>query len=71
MASKLTKAIYALLSTDKPVTPAGACYLLRWWDMPPVISEAMESLDWLTRNGYAVRNPDNGFGPEYLKTERT
>lgn len=70
MTSELTRAVYELLSTDKPVTPAGVCYLLRTWDVPPVIQEVEPSLDWLVRNGFASRGPDTGFGPEYLKTKR-
>lgn len=68
MASDLTKAVYELLSEDKPVTAAGAAHLLRHDFVPVVLSaEAEQSLDWLKRNGYARTNGDNGFGLEYLK----
>jgi hypothetical protein len=67
MASELTRAVYELLSADKPVTPAGAAYLLRHAFTPTVLSsEAEESLEWLARKGLARRQPDQGFGPEYL-----
>jgi hypothetical protein len=71
MASELTKAIYHLLSETRPVTAAGACHVLRGEFTPvPAFAEAERSLDWLVRNGVATRNPDRGFGDEYLRKER-
>jgi hypothetical protein len=71
MATSLTRAVYRLLSEDKPVTPAGAAYLLRDEFTPiPVISETQESLDWLARNGLATMTGEGPFGPEYVKRVR-
>jgi hypothetical protein len=71
MASELTKAVYELLSEDKPVTAAGAAYLLRNDFVPLVLSvEAEQSLDWLRRNGLAVSTGDHGCGLEYLKVKK-
>lgn len=71
MASELTKAVYELLSEDKPVTAAGAAYVLRHDFVPVVLSvETEQSLDWLRRNGYARSTRDNGMGLEYLRTRR-
>lgn len=63
MASELTKAVYKLLTPDKPVTATGAAHLLRDLELTPAYSELVDSLDWLVRNGYATRNPDTGFQP--------
>ena len=68
MASEMTQAIYRLLTADKPVTPAGVCYLLRD-DFSTAVSatEAERSLYWLRDNGFAVSTGDTGFGPGFLK----
>lgn len=68
---EITQAVYDLLSDDKPVTPAGAAYLLRNEFIPQVVSQEIQySLDWLQRNKYATCSGDNGFGPEYLRGPR-
>lgn len=72
MASEMTRAVYELLSEDKPVTAAGVAYLLRNDFVPlPLSVETEQSLDWLARNGYARTNGDSGCGLEYLKIRRT
>jgi hypothetical protein len=72
MASEVTKAIYELLSEDRPVTPAGAAYLLRA-DFTPMLLlvEIEQSLDWLKRNGFATVKYGGQFGPEYLRAKKT
>ena len=71
MASDMTKAVYELLSEDRPVTAAGAAYLLRNDFTPiPVMEETERSLDWLKRRGLAVCNEYGPFGPEYLRKPR-
>jgi hypothetical protein len=71
MASELTRAVFELLSEDRPVTAVGAAYLLRNDFAPSVLSsETEQSLDWLKRCGYARTNGDNGFGLEYLRVRR-
>ena len=68
MASELTRAIFALLTPDQPVTPAGAAHLLRNDFLPaPVIDETERSLDFLARYGYAKRIGEGEFGPEYVR----
>ena len=72
MASEVTKAIYQLLSEDKPVTPAGACYPLRHDFYPIVVMEEAErSLEWLERNRFATVTYGGSCGPEYLKAKQT
>lgn len=69
MNREVLNAVYGLLKVDRPVTPAGACYLLRGWDLPLVISEATEALELLVSNGYAIREPSEGFGAQYLRAK--
>jgi hypothetical protein len=72
MASEMTKAVYLILSADKPVTAAGAAYVLRNDFVPlPLSVETERPLEWLADNGYAVRRPDTGFGIEYRKAVRS
>jgi hypothetical protein len=61
----LVRLCHRLLKENDRVTPAGACYLLREVDSPPVLSEAQDALDYLVRINLANRWADKGFGPEY------
>lgn len=63
----LTAAIRDQLKTDRPLTAAGACYLLRGLDLAPTFSEAETALDWLARNGHAEIKCTGEFGPEYVR----
>lgn len=69
--NEITQAVYDLLTDDKPVTPAGAAYLLSIEFVPqPVSQETEYVLEWLTLNGFVRRTKDNGFGMEYLRGPR-
>jgi hypothetical protein len=64
--SKLTKAVFDVLSEGGAVTPRGAAYALRN-DPTSDTTTVAGSLEWLARNGLARKHPDKGFGPEYTK----
>lgn len=72
MASEVARAIYRILKTESPTTAAGACHILRHEFTPVLlIEEAERSLELLAQNGLARRTADRGFGPEYLRIERS
>lgn len=63
----LPQAVADLLRTDRRITAAGVCYLLRGLDLPPTFDEAERVLDHLIHTGHATAAGHGEFGTEYLK----
>ena len=63
----LAEAVRGLLTTDRPITPAGVCYLLRGIDTPPDLTEAEAALFGLARRNLAVCKGTGEFGPEFVR----